>query len=71
MLQRLFNVQPVTAEQEGAEVDVAKWYEPGQWKLTGNVQGEPPFRGVLAHHGWKATKCELPDWSGSKETERM
>jgi hypothetical protein len=71
VLQRLFAIQPATGEAEGAELEVASGYDPGQWKLTGKVQGEPPFRGRLAHHGWKATKCELPAWSGSKEAERV
>ena len=71
VLQRLFGIEPVAAEQEGAEIEVARSYDPGHWKLTGNVQGEPPFRGRLAHHGWKATKCQLPEWSGTKAAERI
>lgn len=70
VLQRLFGFEPLTNEPEGAELEVASGYDPGRWKLTGNVQGEPPFRGRLAHHGWKATKCDVPAWSGSKEAER-
>ena len=30
-----------------------------------NVAGEPPYRGQLVHHGWQATRCELPQWSGN------
>lgn len=70
-LQRLFHIVPVSAEQEGSETEVARGYDPGLWKLTGNVQGEPPFRGQLTHHGWKAAKCELPEWSGSKAAEQV
>jgi len=29
--------------------------------------GEPPYRGVLRHHGWRATRCELPTWTGSAQ----
>ena len=43
-------------------------FDPAEFRLTGNVAGEPPFRGVVAHHGWKATKCEVPKWSGEKTT---
>jgi hypothetical protein len=71
VLQRLFGIEPATSEPEGAELEIAAGYDPGQWRLTGTVQGEPPFRGRLAHHGWQATKCELPEWSGSKAAERI
>ena len=40
-------------------------FDPGRWRLTGNVTGEPPFHGRLVHPGWEATICELPTWSGS------
>ncbi len=32
-------------------------------KLIGNVSGEPPFKGVLKHRGWKAGKNEIPKLS--------
>ena len=31
----------------------------------GKVQGEPPFRGRLIHHGWEASRCEIPQWNGA------
>ena len=68
VLQRLFGIVPVSSQQEGAEVEVTPGYDPSQWKLTGNVQGEPPFRGRLAHHGWQATRSELPVWSGKEQS---
>ena len=64
-LQRAFAVQPLRTETENAAVQVPVGFDPAQFKLTGNVAGPPPFRGTLAHHGWKATQCELPAWTGS------
>ena len=29
-------------------------------KVVGNAAGAPPFRGVLRHRGWEATRLELP-----------
>ncbi len=63
-LQRLFALEPVLSQQEGTDVDVPAGFDPGHYHLTGNVVGEPPFRGQLAHHGWTAKLCELPAWSG-------
>jgi len=49
---------------EGAEVDVVAGFDPAAVRLTGNVKGEPPFRGTLQHSGWRATKVDLPTTSG-------
>jgi len=40
--------------------------DPGKVQLVGNVTGEPPFEGTLAHHGWQATHVSIPDWSGNQ-----
>jgi hypothetical protein len=29
-------------------------------KLSGNVQGAGPYKGVLRHRGWKVVKASLP-----------
>jgi hypothetical protein len=48
-------------------VEVPAGYDAGRYRLTGNVSGEPPFRGQLVHHGWLASRCEIPTWSGSEQ----
>jgi hypothetical protein len=65
VLDRLFALKPVLQQEEGQEVDVPAGFDSGRYRLTGNVTGEPPFRGRLAHAGWEAAKCEIPAWSGS------
>lgn len=65
VLDRLFDLQPVLTEAEGEAVSVPAGFEPAKYRLTGNVTGEAPFRGQLAHHGWKAAKCQLPEWTDS------
>ncbi len=68
VLQRLFDLRPVVEEEEGAEIEVPSGFDAARFHLTGNVVGEPPFHGRLAHHGWIATACNLPAWTGSKES---
>ena len=46
-------------------------FDAGRFRLTGNVSGEPPLRGKLVHPGWEAAKCELPTWTGSKDSARV
>ncbi len=71
VLERLFALRPIVASQEGVEVEVPVGFDPGRYRLTGNVTGQPPFRGRLAHPGWEATICELPKWSGRQSAARV
>jgi len=54
------SIVPVMREDEQSRVDVAIGYEPSRVKLTGKVQGEPPYRGTLIHRGWRLERLELP-----------
>jgi len=69
-LDRLFALQPIVSDEEGAEIEVPAGFDAGRYQLTGNVAGQPPFRGRLRHHGWEATRQELPSWSGSDAAAR-
>lgn len=52
-------IQNVRSESEGASVTIQD-PDPVSLKLTGNVSGSAPFRGVLRHRGWRVEKLELP-----------
>jgi hypothetical protein len=54
------DIAPVRAEDEGARIELAAGFDADTVKLVGDVRGEPPYRGVLRHRGWRATKLELP-----------
>lgn len=71
VLERLFQLQPVVREAEGAEVALPAGFDAGRYRLTGDVSGAGPLRGSLMHHGWEATKCEIPAWSGSEAAARV
>ncbi len=70
-IKRLFDPRPTLAEEEGAAVEVPPGFDPARYRLLGNVAGEPPFRGQLAHHGWEAGKVELPQWTGAESSRRV
>jgi hypothetical protein len=55
-----FTLAPVKDQEEGASLEVPKGFDAHTIRLTGNVVGEPPFRGTLQHRGWKVTRAELP-----------
>jgi hypothetical protein len=53
-------LEPVRSEEEGARVLVDREFDASAIRLTGNVSGKPPFRGVLRHRGWRTRRIELP-----------
>jgi Domain of unknown function (DUF2760) len=52
-------LEPVLKDSEGAIVDVGAGFDPSAVRLTGNVTGQPPFRGTLQHHGWRVKELKL------------
>lgn len=59
----------ILEEDEGDNFTVQPDFDPGIIKLTGNVTGEPPFRGVVRHKGWKASRLELPTLGGTRDPD--
>ncbi|CAN5412382.1 hypothetical protein BH23VER1_BH23VER1_17810 [soil metagenome] len=56
-----FDIASIAAEaQEGASITVPADHAPDAYRLTGNIQGDPPFTGTLVHKGWKANSVRLP-----------
>ena len=53
-------LEPVLAKSEGETVEVPPSFDPSAIRLIGNVTGQPPFRGVLQHHGWRVKNYTLP-----------
>lgn len=60
VLQEYVGVEPVLDGQEESTVTVDAGFDPSRVRLIGNVTGNPPFSGVLRHHGWRATQLRLP-----------
>ena len=70
-LERMFALQPVSGEAEGASIEVSASSDASRVRLVGNVAGNPPFRGTLRHGGWEATKVQLPEWTGGEASARV
>jgi len=71
VLQRVFDIQPLIDNDEGSCLKVGAGFDPEQFRLTGNVTGEPPYEGTIRHHGWRASKIELPLWNGNEESANI
>ena len=71
VLDRLFAIRAMVDQEEGSPVEVPPGFDAGRYRLTGNVAGDPPFRGRLVHHGWEAAEVQLPAWSGTPHSARV
>ena len=60
VLDQCFTLEAVMPGQEDARVSVPKGFDPAEVRLIGEAKGEPPFGGTLRHHGWRATRAQLP-----------
>jgi hypothetical protein len=54
-------LKPVRTEAEGSPIVVDKGFDAHALRLSGNVKGEPPYKGTLAHAGWQAVEVKLPE----------
>jgi hypothetical protein len=60
VLREHVDFEPVLSANEGDSVTVEPGFDPSAIRLTGNVSGAPPFRGVLRHAGWRVRHAEVP-----------
>lgn len=70
-LDRVFGLKPVLDQSEGSAVNVPVGFDAAQYRLTGNVAGQPPFQGRLRHGGWEATRMQLPEWNGAASAAQI
>ncbi|MDQ5879542.1 MAG: hypothetical protein QG638_2278, partial [Pseudomonadota bacterium] len=60
VLREHFEIVPIRKESEGNRIELAAGFNAAEIRLTGNVVGQPPFRGTLSHRGWKVDEVRLP-----------
>lgn len=60
VLHEHISTESVREEQEGASVTLQAGFDASAIRLTGNVVGQPPFRGTLVHRGWRVKHITLP-----------
>jgi hypothetical protein len=58
-LKKALDLAPVLPNNENDTVTVPAGFDPSAVRLTGNVAGQPPFRGTLIHPGWRVTAMRV------------
>lgn len=66
-LRDYLTILPILPGDEDEAVTVAPEFDPAAIRLTGNVRGNPPFSGVLKHHGWRVEAVHLPALPGARD----
>lgn len=60
VLKERLQMEPILPGEEGQMIEVPVGFDPSAIRLSGNVTGQPPFRGRLVHHGWRVKDFKLP-----------
>ncbi|HEY5813857.1 MAG TPA: DUF2760 domain-containing protein, partial [Terrimicrobiaceae bacterium] len=60
VLQEHFKVSPILSAEEGSQVTVPSEYDVDEYRLTGKISGNAPFKGTVLHKGWKTESVKLP-----------
>ncbi len=66
-LRDYLTLEPVLNAAEEERVTVPSDFDPAAIRLIGNVNGSPPFHGVLKHHGWRVKSVHLPTLPASRD----
>lgn len=65
-LDRMFSLAPLTTDDEGSRFTIPKPASPLRFHIVGR-HAEQATHGSLIHRGWKAGRCELPNWNGVRD----
>ncbi|WP_153557325.1 DUF2760 domain-containing protein [Roseimaritima sediminicola] len=68
VLERVFALAPVVEQAEGERVAVPEDASPAAYQWIG--EGQDPT-GQVVHPGWRATRVDLPQWTGRDSDARI
>jgi hypothetical protein len=60
VLHEHMQIDRIFTQDEGTEIVVPAGFDATAIRLSGNVHGQPPFRGRLEHSGWRTRAVTLP-----------
>lgn len=69
LIEEIVTIRPLLETEEGKEIEIPPGFDPQKFKLLGKIKGEPPFKGIVLHKGWKAHKHSLPQKGRDNQNE--
>lgn len=70
VMKQHFTIEPVATVAENQSITLEPAFDRNEYRLSGKVEGEPPYSGVLKHKGWKTTSVSLPKVLGERATAK-
>ena len=64
-------LEPIFTEEEGSPITVEPGFDAHAIRLTGNIVGDPPFKGALRHRGWRVARLDLPKQTPAQQKQRI
>jgi len=65
------DLEPIFTEEEGSPITVEPGFDAHAIRLTGNIVGDPPFKGALRHRGWRVVRLDLPKQTPAQQKQRI
>lgn len=60
VLKEQIQLEPILNSPERETVTIPDSFDPSEIKVSGNLPGNPPYKGTLQHKGWRVSKLNLP-----------
>lgn len=67
VLHDYLTIAPVRDEPEGSRLTLEPGFDAAAIRPTGNLIGDPPFTGRLAHRGWRVVETRLPQLASTHD----
>ncbi len=64
-VERFFALAPLSEQAEGNRIELPAGYDAARYHVLGASDGpEAAVNGIVLHPGWRATKCDVPTYTG-------
>jgi hypothetical protein len=64
-VERFFAIAPLSDQAEGSRIELPAGYDAAQYHVLGAADGQAAaINGIVLHPGWRATKCDVPTYTG-------
>lgn len=70
-LSEYVTLEPIFKQEEGSQLTIQPGFNAHEVRLTGNIAGDPPFKGALRHRGWRVAQIDLPTQTPAQQKERI
>lgn len=71
VIREFFEIEPLSAQPEGAKVEIDAQYDPIEHRILGNETKSQAHEGTIAHRGWRAKSINLPSVRETRSSKNV